>query len=188
MPSDPTKWPINSSSNLVDTEPIWRQVAVWTNWPLGKLRQVSATSLKQLTTLNLFDNLDPQTKDAIIAIIEGRPLDTTEISVITPERLTSLVDASNRAELARGAIDIVALLNLAVSAIVTGDLCGAQLDARTKVDLLKWLGNKSLADMRNIEQSEVVQRVDRGRRRAADMTGDDLKKLSRQELLDLMDA
>jgi hypothetical protein len=143
-------------------------------------------SLKQLTTLNLFEYLDQPTREAILNICGGHSVSGDELTLITPEKLTSLMDANIQAETARAAIDVCGLLNLAANAIMTGDLCGSQLQARDKIDLLKFLANKALPDAKNIEQQEVVQRVDRGRKRAADFTEQELKQLSHQQLLDLL--
>lgn len=185
MPADTTKWPHNPHSNLVDPTPNWRQVPEWVNWPTGKIRQVSLESLKQLTTLNLFDLVDADTKEAINNIINGKPVGNEELSLITPEKLTSLMDANIQAETARAAIDVCGLLNLAANAIMTGDLCGSQLMARDKIDLLKFLANKALPDAKNIEQQEVVQRVDRGRKKASDLTMQEISAMTVQQLMDM---
>ena len=148
---------------------------------------MSVTSLAQLTKLNLFEWLDDPTKEVILAIVEGRPVGGADLTVLTPEKLTSLANQADRNETARASIDVHGLFTLAVSAITTGDLCGAPLSAKDKIQLMMWLGNKALPDAKSQDQSEVVQRVDRGRRKAANLTGDELKQLTKQELLDLME-
>lgn len=185
MPAaDLTKWPHNSASNLVDEHPNWREVYDFDNWPVHKIRQVSVDSLKILMRLDLWARLPPETKDAVTKIVNGMPLAESNLTVLTPEKLTSLADSANRAEIARAAIDPLQLMQIAVDAIKTGDLSGAQLMPRDRIDLLKWLGNKVLADARSIDHREVAQQVDRTRRRK--FSADDLKNLSKQELLDIM--
>ena len=187
MPLDPTKWPYNHNSNLVDPEPIWRDVQQFGTWPINKIRQVSVTSLALLTKMNLFDWLDEPTKEAVIAITEGRPVGNSELAVLTPEKLTSLADQANRNETARAAIDVLGLFQLAVTAITTGDLCGSPMSSRDKIQLMMWLGNKSLPDAKSHDMQEVVTRVDRGRKKASQLTDAELKSLTKQELLDLME-
>jgi len=182
--ADTSKWPHVPQSNLVDPTPNWRQVPEWLNWPIGKIRQVSVDSLRQLTTLNLFDFLDEPTLETIRNIVNGLPVQGEELNLITPTKLTSLMDANIQAETARAAIDVCGLLNLAAAAIMTGDLCGTQLTARDKIDLLKFLANKALPDAKHVEQREVADRVDRGRRKVSDMTEKEINALTREELLD----
>lgn len=186
MTFDLSKWPHEASSNLVDLTPNWRAVSEFSNWPIGKLRQVSRESLKQLTTLNLFEFLDADTREAVTNIVNGVAVGNEELELITPERLTSLVDANIRAETARAAIDVCGLLNLAANAIMTGDLCGALLTAKDKIELIKFLTNKALPDAKTVEQQEVVVRVDRGRKRASDLTQAEINLMTEQQLRDLL--
>jgi hypothetical protein len=54
-------------------------------------------------------------------------------------------------------------------------------------DLLKFLANKVVPDMKSSDSQETVQRIDRGRRKASEFSSEDLKTLTRQELLDLLE-
>lgn len=187
MPVNSNSWPYNPSSNLVDKEPQWREVSTWGTWPINKIRQVSVTSLQALMKTNLFDWLDPTTQHVILAITEGRPVgDSNELMTLTPEKLTSLANQSDRNETARAGIDVGGLFALAAQAISSGDLCGVPVTARDKIQLLIWLGNKAIPDAKTVEMQEVVQRVDRGRRKLSTMTAADIAKLNKEELLDLM--
>lgn len=184
MPAaDLNKWPHNASSNVVDAYPNWREVYDFGMWPVSKLRQVSVDKLTELTKLDIFDKLDDITKESVFLIINGKPL-TGDLSIITPEKLTSLANSSNNAEIARASIDAMQLFTMAANAIATGDLCGAQLMARDRVDLLKWLGNKAIPDAKSIDHADTARNIDRTRRRK--FTGDDLKNLSKDELLDIV--
>lgn len=183
MALDPTRWPYNQKSNLVDPEPIWRDVQQWGTWPINKIRQVSVTSLAQLTKMNLFEWLDDPTKDVIVAITEGRPVGgEADLLVLTPEKLTSLAEQANVNEAARACIDVRGLLTLAVAAIQTGDLSGSPLTAKDKISLLIWLGNKSLPDAKSEDLQQTVVRVDRGRKKASDYSDEELSRLSVSEL------
>lgn len=184
MPAaDLNKWPHNAHSNVVDPHPNWREVYDFSPWPVSKLRQISVDKLTELTRLDIFDKLDDITKESVFLIINGKPL-TGDLSIITPEKLTSLADSSNKAEIARASIDALQLFTMAANAIATGDLCGAQLMARDRIDLLKWLGNKAIPDARNIDAADTARNIDRTRRRK--FSGDDLKNLSKDELLDIV--
>ena len=187
-PADLKKWPHNSESALVDPWPNWREVTDW-DLPVSKLRQVRPESLAQLATINLFDKLTPALQQACMAFAEGRPFDNGETRdiILTPEKLTSLAEQANRTELARSSIDAHALFQMAADAIATGDLTGTPLLAKDKIDLIKFLISKAVPDAKSQDQSEVNARVARGRRRAADFTKDDLKKLTHAELLDLLE-
>ena len=186
MPAaDLTKWPHNPRANLVDTHPNWREVFEFTNWPITKLRQVSVEKLEELSRINVFDHLEEHTKDAILRIIDGRPVTAdTEVAIHTPERLTSLAESATNAEVARASIDANALFRMAASAVTTGDLCGAQLQAKERIDLLKWLGNKVVPEAKSIDSSDTAKNIDRVRKQK--FSADDLRNLSKQELLDLL--
>lgn len=182
--NDLARWPYNPSSNIVDPRPNWRNVTTFTGWQVGKIRQVDTRSLKQLMETNLVSKLDDATKEVIVAFIEGHGVNDN--SLITVERICSASETANKNELARASIDVHSLLGLAASAIVTGDLTGTPISAKEKIDLIKLLVNKALPDPKSVEQLEVAQRVDRAKRKAEDMTESDLRKLTRDELLDLI--
>lgn len=186
-PPDMQKWPHNPESNLVDVWPRWRDVYDW-KLPVSKLRQVDSRACAELCELNLFKQLTPELQDAVRAFAEGRPFDNGETQdlILTPERLTSLAEQSNKVEVARASIDAHALFQLAATAIATGDLTGTPLCAKEKIDLIKWLGSRVVPEAKSQDMAEVVQRVDRGRRKASEFSSEDLKSLTRQELLDLL--
>lgn len=188
LPADLTKWPHKPESNMVDPWPNWREVYDW-NLPVSKLRQVRPDAIAQLTTLNVFEKLTPPLQQACLAFAEGRPYDNGETQdlILTPEKLTSLAEQASSTEVARASIDALALFNLAANAIATGDLTGTPLVAKDKIELIKFLVSKAVPDAKSQDQHEVNARVDRGRKRAADFTADDLKKLSKAELLDLLE-
>jgi hypothetical protein len=188
-PPDMQKWPHNPESNFVDAWPRWRDVYDW-DLPVSKLRQVDSKACAELCELNLFDKLTPQLQQAVRAFAEGRSYDNGETQdlILTPEKIGSLAERSNNVEIARSSIDARALFQLAASAIATGDLTGTPLDARGKADLLKFLINKVVPDMKSSDSQETVQRIDRGRRAAKDLTTDEIKAMTRQELLDLLDT
>ena len=185
---DMQKWPHNPESNFVDVWPRWRDVYDW-DLPVSKLRQVDSKACAELCELNLFEKLTPSLQQAVRAFAEGRPYDNGETKdlILTPEKIGSLAERSNNVEIARSSIDALALFQLAANAIATGDLCGSPLDAKGKADLLKFLVNKVVPDMKSSDSQETVQRIDRGRRAAKDLTNEDLKSLTRQELLDLLE-
>jgi hypothetical protein len=186
-PADRTKWPHSLESNIIEPWPAWREVDV-TKLEINKLRQCLPQALVELTEMDLFDRIDPHTREAIAAFSQNRPFDTgtTEL-VLTPERLTSLAEQSNQAEVARASIDVRALFSLAARAIATGDLTGTPLNSRDKIDLIKFLANKALPDAKATDYQDVVQRVDRGRRKASEYGPDQLKELTHAELLDLLE-
>jgi hypothetical protein len=183
------KWPHNPESNFVDAWPRWRDVYDW-DLPVSKLRQVDSKACAELCELNLFEKLTPALQQAVRAFAEGRSYDNGETQdlILTPEKIGSLAERSNNVEIARSSIDARALFQLAASAIATGDLTGTPLDARGKADLLKFLINKVVPDMKTADSQETVQRIDRGRRAAKDLTSDEIKAMTRQELLDLLDT
>lgn len=184
MPAaDLNKWPHNPRSNIVDPYPNWREVYDFSPWPVAKLRQINIDKLTELTKLDIFDKLDDITKDVIDKIVTGKSV-TGDVAILTPEKLTSLADSANKTEIARASIDAQGLFAIAANAIATGDLCGAQLMAKDRIDLLKWLGNKAIPDARNIDAADVARNIDRTRRRK--FSGDDLKNLSKDELLDIV--
>lgn len=187
-PADPSKWPANPSSNVVDPWPHWREVPDW-NLPISKLRQVRAESCQELSRLNLFQKLTPQLQQAVLAFAEGRTFDNGETHdiILNAEKLTSLADQANRTEVARSSIDAYALFQLAANAIATGDLTGTPLMAKDKIDLIKFLIGKAVPDAKSHDQAEVNRVVDRGRRRASDFSAEDLKNLSKAELLALLE-
>jgi hypothetical protein len=187
-PPDMQKWPHNPESNFVDAWPRWRDVYDW-DLPVSKLRQVDSKACAELCELNLFDKLTPSLQQAVRAFAEGRSYDNGETQdlILTPEKIGSLAERSNNVEIARSSIDARALFQLAASAIATGDLTGTPLDARGKADLLKFLINKVVPDMKTADSQETVQRIDRGRRKASEFSSEDLKTLTRQELLDLLE-
>lgn len=187
-PPDMQKWPHNPESNFVDVWPRWRDVYDW-DLPVSKLRQVDSKACAELCELNLFDKLTPSLQQAVRAFAEGRYYDNGETQdlILTPEKIGSLAERSNNVEIARSSIDARALFQLAASAIATGDLTGTPLDARGKADLLKFLINKVVPDMKSSDSQETVQRIDRGRRAAKDLTSDEIRSMSRQELLDLLE-
>lgn len=186
---DMQKWPHNPESNFVDAWPRWRDVYDW-DLPVSKLRQVDSKACAELCELNLFEKLTPALQQAVRAFAEGRSYDNGETQdlILTPEKIGSLAERSNNVEIARSSIDARALFQLAASAIATGDLTGTPLDARGKADLLKFLINKVVPDMKTADSQETVQRIDRGRRAAKDLTSDEIKAMTRQELLDLLDT
>ena len=185
---DMQKWPHNPESNFVDAWPRWRDVYDW-DLPVSKLRQVDSKACAELCELNLFDKLTPSLQQAVRAFAEGRSYDNGETQdlILTPERLTSLAEQSNKVEVARASIDAHALFQLAATAIATGDLTGTPLCAKEKIDLIKWLGSRVVPEAKSQDMAEVVQRVDRGRRKASEFSSEDLKTLTRQELLDLLE-
>ena len=187
-PPDMQKWPHNPESNFVDAWPRWRDVYDW-DLPVSKLRQVDSKACAELCELNLFDKLTPSLQQAVRAFAEGRSYDNGETQdlILTPERLTSLAEQSNKVEVARASIDAHALFQLAATAIATGDLTGTPLCAKEKIDLIKWLGSRVVPEAKSQDMAEVVQRVDRGRRKASEFSSEDLKTLTRQELLDLLE-
>lgn len=187
-PPDMQKWPHNPESNFVDVWPRWRDVYDW-DLPVSKLRQVDSKACAELCELNLFDKLTPSLQQAVRAFAEGRAYDNGETQglILTPERLTSLAEQSNKVEVARASIDAHALFQLAATAIATGDLTGTPLCAKEKIDLIKWLGSRVVPEAKSQDMAEVVQRVDRGRRKASEFSSEDLKTLTRQELLDLLE-
>lgn len=187
-PPDMQKWPHNPESNFVDAWPRWRDVYDW-DLPVSKLRQVDSKACAELCELNLFDKLTPALQQAVRAFAEGRSYDNGETQdlILTPERLTSLAEQSNKVEVARASIDAHALFQLAATAIATGDLTGTPLCAKEKIDLIKWLGSRVVPEAKSQDMAEVVQRVDRGRRKASEFSSEDLKTLTRQELLDLLE-
>ena len=185
MPAaDLTKWPHNPRANLVDTHPNWREVFEFTNWPITKLRQVSVEKLEELSRINVFEQLEAHTQDAILRMIDGLPPVDNEVTIHNPERLTSLAESATNAEVARASIDANALFRMAALAVTTGDLCGAQLQAKERIDLLKWLGNKVVPEARSIDSGNVAKDIDRTRKQ--NFSADDLKNLSKAELLDLL--
>lgn len=185
MPAaDLTKWPHNPRANLVDTHPNWREVFEFTNWPITKLRQVSVEKLEELSRINVFEQLEAHTQDAILRMIDGLPPVDNEVTIHNPERLTSLAESATNAEVARASIDAKALFKMAALAVTTGDLCGAQLQAKERIDLLKWLGNKVVPEARSIDSGNVAKDIDRTRKQ--NFSADDLKNLSKAELLDLL--
>jgi hypothetical protein len=187
MPAaDLTKWPHNPRANLVDTHPNWREVFEFTNWPITKLRQVSVEKLEELSRINVFEQLEAHTQDAILRMIDGLPPVDNEVTIHNPERLTSLAESATNAEVARASIDANALFKMAALAVTTGDLCGAQLQAKERIDLLKWLGNKVVPDARSIDSADTAKNIDRTRKQK--FNADDLRNLNRQELLDLLQA
>ena len=186
MAANLSQWPHAPHSNLVDPTPNWREVNHWTDWPIGRIRQVSVESLRTLTELNLFEFLDPVSREAISNIVNGKPVTVSCDLILTAERLTSLVDQSNRTEIARASIDALALFKLAATAIETGDLTGTPLTGRDKIDLIKFMINKVTPDAKSQEMNEVSQRIDRGRKTASQFTDAELKALTHQELLDLL--
>lgn len=184
MPAaDLNKWPHNPRSNIVDPHPNWREVYDFSPWPVAKLRQVHVDKLTELTKLDIFDRLDDITKDVIDKLVNGKSV-TSDVAILTPEKLTSLADSANKAELARASIDAQGLFAIAANAIATGDLCGAQLMAKDRIDLLKWLGNKAIPDAKSIDHADTARNIDRTRRRK--FSGEDLKNLSKDELLDIV--
>jgi len=185
---DLSKWPHNPESNFVDAWPRWRDVYDW-DLPVSKLRQVDSKACAELCELNLFEKLTPALQQAVRAFAEGRSYDNGETQdlILTPERLTSLAEQSNKVEVARASIDAHALFQLAATAIATGDLTGTPLCAKEKIDLIKWLGSRVVPEAKSQDMAEVVQRVDRGRRKASEFSSEDLKTLTRQELLDLLE-
>ena len=187
-PPDMQKWPHNPESNFVDAWPRWRDVYDW-DLPVSKLRQVDSKACAELCELNLFEKLTPALQQAVRAFAEGRSYDNGETQdlILTPERLTSLAEQSNKVEVARASIDAHALFQLAATAIATGDLTGTPLCAKEKIDLIKWLGSRVVPEAKSQDMAEVVQRVDRGRRKASEFSSEDLKTLTRQELLDLLE-
>jgi hypothetical protein len=187
-PPDLQKWPHNPESNFVDAWPRWRDVYDW-DLPVSKLRQVDSKACAELCELNLFEKLTPALQQAVRAFAEGRSYDNGETQdlILTPERLTSLAEQSNKVEVARASIDAHALFQLAATAIATGDLTGTPLCAKEKIDLIKWLGSRVVPEAKSQDMAEVVQRVDRGRRKASEFSSEDLKTLTRQELLDLLE-
>jgi hypothetical protein len=186
MPFDRSLWPHNPNSLIVDSEVNWREVPSFSNWPVNLIRQLPREALQRLTEMNLHDKLDTASQEVIRKVLDGKPLDD-EVSVLSIQSLTTLADANLRAETARAGINITSILSIMSTAINNGFLSGTQLTARDKIDLLKWMGNKCLPDMKAIEQHEVVARVDRGRKRSSEFTVDDLKSLSKAELLDLLE-
>ncbi len=185
--ADRTKWPHTPSSNIVEPWPHWREVDL-SKLTIPKLRQCLPAALQELREMDIFDLIDPHTQKAIEAFSENRPFEVEDVALIlTPEKLTSLVDQSNKAEMARAGIDVAALFNLAATAIATGDLTGSALTSKDKIDLIKFLANKALPDAKAQEYQEVAQRVDRGRKKASAYSPSQLRDLSHSELLDLLE-
>ena len=186
---DMAKWPHNAKSNDVDPWPAWRSVKDF-DWPVQKLRQVRPDACAELVTMNVFKKLTDTIKHAVICFAEGRAYVSggAKDIILTPERLTSLAELANKAELARASIDAHALFKLMASAIESGDLTGTPLTARDKIDLMKFMANKVLPDSKSQEYTEVAHRVDRGRKVASSLTREELRGMSRDELLGLVDA
>ena len=188
QPPDMQKWPHRPESNIVDPWPRWRDVYDW-NLPVSKLRQVDPKACAELVELNLFEKLTPDLQQAVLAFSEGRPYDNGETRdlILTPEKMTSLAEQASRTEVARAAIDAEALFKLAANAIATGDLTGTPLTENGKIKLMQMLIDKSVPDVKSHDSREVAERVDRGRKRAQDLTKDELKSMSKAELLDLLE-
>lgn len=186
-PADRSKWPHNPTSNIVEPWPHWREVDL-AKLTVSKLRQCLPAALQELRDMDIFRLVDPHVQKAVEAFSENRPFEQESCDLIlTPERLVSLTEQSNKAELARAGINVGALFQLATNAIATGDLTGSPLGSREKIDLIKFLANKVLPDMKPYEAENTRTKIDRGRKRASEFSPLELKQLSHQELLDLLE-
>lgn len=127
----------------------------------------------------------PEEVQAIIrARKEGRSTSTT---VLTPVRFTSISKRMEEIEDIRAKIPVEACLAMLLAGASTGEMDGCILQAKERIDILKYLVNRVIPEAKSIDTIERGVNLDRVRRSAKEMTKGELSKLSQQELLALIE-
>ena len=134
---------------------------------------------------HILDAFPPDVQAALTARREGRPISTT---TLIPVKITSLTRRMEELEGVRSSIPVEACLKMLLSAASTGELDGCILQAKERIDVLKYLVGRVLPDPKSLDMVERNVNLDRVRRSTKDATKTELAKLSKQELLDLMEG
>lgn len=132
----------------------------------------------------LLEQFPPEVRAIIMARKEGRSTSTT---VLTPVRFTSITKRMEEIEDIRARIPVEQCLAMLLTGASTGEMDGCILQAKERIDILKYLVNRVIPEAKSIDTIERGFNLDRVRRSAKEMTKGELSKLSKQELLDLME-
>lgn len=187
---NPAHWPYNAQSQRADKGPIqWREAAFPMEVTPAMLHAVPIKEWSVLKTAvygDVWSGLDADTQELITEHVEGRSVIAAE--VLTPMTVTSMAQRAMEIENARAAIPVESLIKTMLDGIETGFMGGQPLATKDRVDMAKFLVNKSLPDAKGIDMDERGRDFDRKKRRAKDYASEELKKLTKEELLDLIDS
>lgn len=116
-------------------------------------------------------------------IREGKPYD--DGSRVAMAEVTSVSARQVTVEMARAAIPVEALLARLVEVAATGKISGREVKTGEQLDALKFLTNKILPDSKASELDERAARLDRKKAKVEDLTEEQLKTMSADELREL---
>lgn len=181
----PDMWPEHPHSRLLPKYIDWVRahpdcVNTITVGMAAQLPPIAVESLfnRHQHILNAFP---PEVKAALVARREGRPISTT---TLIPIKITSITKRMEQLEDIRATIPVEACLAMLLQGASSGEMDGLILQAKERIDILKYLVNRVIPEAKSIDTVERGTKLDRVRRAAADGSID-LRKLSVQELLDM---
>lgn len=180
-------WPESATSRVLPKYIDWQRAspdapATLTTGMANNLPPIAIQSLFNRHTY-LFEKFTPDVQKVLEARRDGRNTSTT---VLVPVKIKSITRRMEEIEDIRATIPVEACLKMLLEGASTGEMDGTMLQAKERIDILKYLVNRVIPEAKSIDTIERGTKLDRVRRAAADGSID-LKKLSVQELLD-MDA
>lgn len=184
---DTTRWPYNPTSLRPDAKIQWRQATMPFTVTPAILHAVAPEEWSLLMSAvyrDIWAQLDMETQEAIKAKVEGRTL--VECEPLTPVTITSMAARAMEIESARAKIPVEALLVKMMTAVQDGHFDGVPLQNKDRIDMIKFLVNKILPDAKGVDMDDRNRKFDQKRRAASDFTADELAKLPKEALLELL--
>lgn len=180
-------WPESPKSRVLPKYIDWQRVhpdCVNTITP-GMANNLPPNAIEALINRHqyLLDQFPPEVQEVIRARKEGRNVST---ATLIPVKFTSITKRMEQLEDIRATIPVEQCLAMLLTGASTGEMDGCILQAKERIDILKYLVNRVIPEAKSIDTIERGFNLDRIRRSAKEMTKGELSKLSKQELLDLM--
>lgn len=185
-------WPYNSNAMRADDGPIrWDRAALPLNITKARLSMVSLkdwTALKAAVNGGVWARISQEEQDLITTHVEGRTLTVVDAEPLTPVTITTMAARSMELENTRASIPVESLMRKMLVAIDEGHIDGLPIQTKDRIDMMKFLINKSMPDAKGVDMDDRSQRFDMKKRKAADFGVDELKKLTKEELLELLNS
>jgi hypothetical protein len=181
-PSDPYAVELDSCISFENVKPEAFEAV-----PFATLARMPRPRVEQLRSYieTGFVRAPPRIMEMVSAIREGRVWEDAETGIKMAE-VSTLSARQISAEMARAQIPVEGLIRKLVEAAATGFISGREMKTSEQLDILKFLTNKVLADSKSQDVDERVTKLDRKKMKSDDMTEDELKRMSAEDLRKLI--
>jgi hypothetical protein len=117
-------------------------------------------------------------------VLDGKPVKgVAEFKLAT---VTSVAERVMSLEHVRAGIPVENLLGALMTAAYTGEMDGVAVSPKERIDILKFLTNKVMPDVKTVDGDAKSEKADMKVKKLRDFTKEEIKKLSEDELRKLL--